>query len=170
MKSEITSFGAVLLFVLGAVMFTSLTLLLGKFIRPHRPNDEKNTIYESGESPVGNAWAMFNPKFYIIAIVFLLFEVEVLFLFPWSEVFISNSHDMKFNKLYTMWALIELISFIALLFLGLLYVWKKGFLDWKLKAITTQHSYQHTKIEHEMYQNINRKYAQHTKPDEKSFR
>ena len=83
----LSSFGEVLLFIIAGVLFIVITLLVSRIIRPDRPNAEKLSTYESGEEPVSHAWSQFNIRFYIIALVFLLFEVEIVFLFPWSTVF-----------------------------------------------------------------------------------
>ena len=78
---EISGFGVALLFILGGVGFVMITLLVGKMLRPVRPNEEKQTTYESGEDPVKSAWGVFNVRFYVVALIFLLFETELVFLF-----------------------------------------------------------------------------------------
>ena len=84
---EISGFGTVLLFILGGLFFIIVALFMGKLLRPNHPNEEKMTTYESGEEPVNNAWGAFNVRFYVIALIFILFEVELVFLFPWAIVF-----------------------------------------------------------------------------------
>ncbi|HEX6224880.1 MAG TPA: NADH-quinone oxidoreductase subunit A, partial [Chryseolinea sp.] len=86
-EQYLSAFGEVLLFIVAGVIFILVTLLVSKLIRPDRPNPEKLSTYESGEEPVSSAWSQFNIRFYIIALIFLLFEVEIVFLFPWSTVF-----------------------------------------------------------------------------------
>ena len=76
---EISGFGTVLLFLVGGIGFLMVTLLLGKLLRPNRPTPEKQTTYESGEEPSGTAWGQFNVRFYIVALIFLLFEAELVF-------------------------------------------------------------------------------------------
>jgi len=100
-----------------------------RLIAPHKPNPEKLTSYECGEEPTGNAWLPFNSRFYVIALVFLLFDVEMVFIFPWAIVF--GSHTI--NEIEPRWgalSLIEMFLFLGILILGLAYVWVKGDLNW----------------------------------------
>lgn len=103
---------------------------------PNHPNAEKLSSYECGEEPTGSAWLPFNSRFYVIALVFLLFEVEMVFVFPWATVF--GSHEINnFDPRWGMLSLIEMFLFLGVLILGLVYVWCKGDLDWiKPKPIT----------------------------------
>lgn len=155
--SEISEFGNILLFIVGGILFVMLVLLVGKMIRPARPNAEKNATYESGEEAVGNAWAMFNPRFYIIALIFLLFEVELVFMFPWATVFGNKEWILLTHGVWGKLAVIEMSFFIGILALGLAYVWKKGYLDWQQpnKIALTEA----TNFKKAMYQGINEKYA-----------
>lgn len=89
-------------------------------LRPHRPYPEKLTSYECGEEPIGNAWIRFNVRFYVIALIFLIFEVEIVFLFPWALVY----------RELGLFAFIEMAVFLLILLVGLAYVWVKGDLDW----------------------------------------
>src|SRR3954451_13684915 len=77
----------VLLFVAVGVGFIFVHLMAGKLIRPSRPGAEKGTIYECGEPTVGSAWVQFDLRFYVVALLFVIFDVEVAFFFPWAEVF-----------------------------------------------------------------------------------
>lgn len=100
-----------------------------RLIAPKKPNAEKLTSYECGEEPTGSAWLPFNSRFYVIALVFLLFEVEMVFIFPWAIVFGRhevNEFDSRWDKL----ALTEMFLFLGILILGLIYVWAKGDLNW----------------------------------------
>ncbi|MDB5016076.1 MAG: dehydrogenase [Mucilaginibacter sp.] len=102
---------------------------INRLLAPHKPNPEKLTSYECGEEPTGSAWLPFNSRFYVIALVFLLFDVEMVFIFPWAIVF--GNHEM--NNLDARWgwlALTEMFIFLGILILGLAYVWRKGDLDW----------------------------------------
>ena len=119
-----------LLFIVGGTIFILGGLGTAWLVRPKRPNEEKNTSYESGEDPVSTAWGKFNMRFYIVAIIFILFEVEVVFLFPWSTVFGRKELIQGTNGLWGWFALIEMLLFIAILLLGLAYAWVKGYLDW----------------------------------------
>ncbi len=119
-----------LLFIVGGTVFILGGLGTAWLIRPKRPNAQKNTSYESGEDPVSTAWGKFNIRFYIVAIIFILFEVEVVFLFPWSTVFGRKEIIDGTNGLWGWFALIEMLLFIIILLLGLAYAWVKGYLDW----------------------------------------
>ncbi|MBC6400815.1 MAG: NADH-quinone oxidoreductase subunit A [Ekhidna sp.] len=128
---EISGFGVVLLFFVGGVAFILFTLLVGKILRPHRPNKEKLTIYESGEEPTGTAWSQFNIRFYVVALVFLLFEAELVFLFPWAVVFGKEDLVKETDGLWMSFTMIETFIFIGILILGLAYVWANGMLGWE---------------------------------------
>lgn len=100
-----------------------------KFISPNNPNPEKLTSYECGEETTGSAWIPFNSRFYVIALIFLLFDVEMMFIFPWATVFADKNIAAVDNR----WAIIsitEMFIFMGILILGLAYVWVKGDLDW----------------------------------------
>ena len=127
---EISGFGTVLLFIVGAVGFVLAMLLTGKILRPNNPTKEKQTTYESGEEPSGTAWGKFNVRFYVIALIFLLFEAELVFLFPWATVFGDEQMIKEANGLWGLFSLIETFIFIGILAVGLAYVWAKGMLDW----------------------------------------
>ena len=127
---DINGFGTVGLFVLGGLGFILMALMLGKLLRPNRPNEEKLTTYESGEDPVNNAWGQFNLRFYIIALVFILFEVELVFLFPWAVVFADADLILATDGLWGWFSLIETGIFILILAVGLAYVWANGMLTW----------------------------------------
>lgn len=127
---EISGFGIVLLFIIGGVAFILVTLLVGKMLRPHRPNEEKLTTYEAGEDPAGGAWGQFNVRFYVVALVFLLFEAELVFLFPWAIVFGKEELVNETGGLWASFTMIEAFIFIGVLGIGLAYVWAKGMLQW----------------------------------------
>ncbi|MDB5089896.1 MAG: dehydrogenase [Mucilaginibacter sp.] len=106
-----------------------VAFLINKLLAPNNPTPEKLTSYECGEETTGNAWLPFNSRFYVIALVFLLFDVEMVFIFPWATVFGSheiNNYDPRWGWL----ALTEMFVFLGILILGLAYVWVKGDLDW----------------------------------------
>src|SRR3546814_15129306 len=85
--AQLTEFGKILLIGVAGTLLVLFTLLLGKVLSPNKPTPEKLSTYECGEEAVGNAWIQFNPRFYVIALIFLLFDVELLFIFPWATVF-----------------------------------------------------------------------------------
>jgi NADH-quinone oxidoreductase subunit A len=96
------------------------TLALSRLVRPHVPHPEKLTTYESGIDPIGQGWAQANVRYYIFALLFVIFDVEAVFLFPWALVF---------ERLGTQ-AFVEMVVFIAILALALLYAIKKKVLEW----------------------------------------
>ena len=152
----VSGFGEILLFAIGGLVFLGGGLLTSWLLRPSRPNEEKLTTYESGEDPMGSAWGRVNIRFYLIALIFLLFEVEIVFLFPWSTVFGSQSLMESTEGLWGTYALIEMFIFITILLLGLVYAWSKGFLDWP-KPDVNKEKYQ-SPVPSDLYDNINSKY------------
>ncbi|MEM7297853.1 MAG: NADH-quinone oxidoreductase subunit A, partial [Bacteroidota bacterium] len=106
------------------------TLLAGKILRPTNPTAEKQTTYESGEEPSGSAWGQFNVRFYVVALIFLLFEAELVFLFPWATVFGKESLLVESDGLWAKFSMIETFIFISILLVGLAYVWSSGMLEW----------------------------------------
>lgn len=126
----ISDFGFILLFIISAIIVLAVVFGIAKFIRPNKPNIEKLSTYESGEEPEGNANVQFNIRYYIVALVFILFEVELVFLFPWATVFGSEQLYNLTGGLWGWVSTIEMFIFIGLLALGLAYAWIKGYLDW----------------------------------------
>jgi len=118
-------FANILVFVALSVGFVAMVLMLGRLIRPRIPEIAKDDAYECGEKPVGNAWIQFNFRFYLVALVFIIFEVEVAFMFPVAAVFRRWVADGQ-----GVLALVEVAIFTLILFVGLLYVWSKGDLRW----------------------------------------
>ncbi len=115
------SFASVLLFFVVGFVLLAFTLLLSRLIQPKgKPGADKYIPYECGELPEGSAWIRFNIRFYVIALIFIIFDVEIVFLLPWAVVF----------KRLGAFAFIEGLIFIGILLVGLAYVWKKGDLDW----------------------------------------
>jgi len=152
----LSAFGEVLLFILAGVIFILVTLFVSKIIRPHRPNPEKLATYESGEEPIGSAWSQFNIRFYIIALIFLLFEVEIVFLFPWSTIFANEELIKETQGMWGWFSLMEMVVFILVLALGLAYAWVNGHLDWiKPDPKPTEFS---SPVPREHYNAINEKY------------
>jgi NADH-quinone oxidoreductase subunit A len=117
----LSEFGIVLLFIILGSLFVGIALVAGTLISPSRPNPIKNSTYECGEVPIGETWGKFNVRFYVIALVFLLFDVEIVFLLAWAVVF----------KQLGWFAFIEMIVFVVILLSGFAYIWIKGDLDWE---------------------------------------
>lgn len=128
----LSDFGYILLFIIAALVLLGVMLTVARFLRPDRPNEEKLTTYESGEDPLGNANIQFNVRFYVIALIFVLFEIELLFLFPWAVVFGNEDLIGQTNGQWGWFALAEMTVFVLILVLGLAYAWVKGYLDWVL--------------------------------------
>ncbi|HYD49217.1 MAG TPA: NADH-quinone oxidoreductase subunit A [Terriglobales bacterium] len=118
-------FATVGVFFLLAIAFVMLMLTLGKFLRPQNPDPVKLTTYECGEPPTGSAWLNFNIRFYIVALIFLVFEVEIAFLLPVALVFRSWVEQGQGWFVFA-----EILVFLAILLVGLVYVWAKGDFDW----------------------------------------
>ncbi len=130
----IEQFGYIAAFLLAGILFLAIVLTLARFIRPNRPNEEKLSTYESGEEPAGNANTRFNPRFYVIALLFVLFEVELVFLFPWAVVFRDKSL-VAASPDWSAFTLIEMLIFVGILALGLAFAWKRGYLDWEKPVV-----------------------------------
>ena len=122
-------FANIAVFVGLALGFVAMVLLLGRVIRPRIPEINKEVAYECGEKPVGTAWIQFNFRFYLVAIIFVIFDVEVAFMFPVATVF--RNWVAQGNGVL---ALVEVAIFVLILFVGLIYVWSKGDLKW-FKAV-----------------------------------
>jgi NADH-quinone oxidoreductase subunit A len=116
----LTQHASILVFLAAIVGLMAFTLVLWKVLRPERFDEEKTTTYECGEEPVGNAWIQFNIRFYVFALIFIVFDVEAVFLLPWATVF---------RELGAL-AYVEGLVFIAILAVALAYVWRKGDLAW----------------------------------------
>lgn len=123
------NYANVVIFTLVGVGFIFVTLCLCSLIRPHVPMLEKLSTYECGEEAVGSAWMNFNIRFYVVALVFVVFDVEVALMFPVARIFrewIERGDGLI--------ALIEIFAFIFILLVGFVYAWSKGDLDWMKKV------------------------------------
>ena len=100
-------------------------LLLGKRVR----NAAKDTPYESGMQPIGSARERFSVKFFLVAMVFILFDIEAIFLYPWAVVYRELAHQSR------LFPFVEMLLFIVLVLAGFFYIWKKGVLDWSHEAM-----------------------------------
>ena len=126
------NFANVLVFLLVGVGFVFSSLLIGNLVRPKVPLPEKLATYECGELPTEDAWINFNTRFYVIALIFIIFDVEIAFMFPVGVVFRQWIKDGA-----GLWALAEVATFVLILLLGLVYVWIKGDLAW-VKKVTLE--------------------------------
>ena len=114
----------ILLLGVFAVLFAAINLGLTHLLGPKRPNRVKLSVYESGVQPIGDARQRFTIRFDLIAMLFIIFDIEVVFLYPWAMVF------KKFSETSGLFILIEMLVFIGILLLGYIYAWKKGGLTW----------------------------------------
>ncbi|MEX2336202.1 MAG: NADH-quinone oxidoreductase subunit A [Fulvivirga sp.] len=156
-NSEISAFGEVLIFLIGGLLFILGGMFTAWMVRPNRPNEEKLETYESGEQPLGSAWARFNIRFYIVALLFVLFEVEIIFLFPWATVFGRKELIEQTNGMWGWFSLIEMFIFIFILALGLAWAWVRGYLDWP-KAGHSKTAFK-SPVPKALYDRINKKYG-----------
>lgn len=116
----ISDYVFVLFTILLAVVFVGAGLIVSRLVAPNRPNKWKNSSYECGEDTIGDTWIPFNVAYYLFALIFLIFEVESAFLYPWAMVF----------KEFGIVGLIEIGVFVSILIIGLIYAWRKGALEW----------------------------------------
>lgn len=119
------NFANVLVFTLLGLGLCAFHMILGSFLRPHNPETKKLTTYECGELPTGSAWINFNIRFYLIALVFVIFDIEVAFIYPVAVVF--REFVLNGNGLF---AMAEIFLFLGILLVGLIYVWAKRDLEW----------------------------------------
>ena len=124
-------YGYVFIFFLFGVLFVILNVsVLSRLLRPFIYEEQKETTYECGEPPVGSSWVRFDMRFYTVALLFLIFDVEVAFLYPWALIF----QELKGTGLFIF---MEMAVFVAVLLVGLVYVWARGDLDW-IKSTASQ--------------------------------
>ena len=155
--NEVSNFGFVLLFLIAGFAFTLLALFVSSLLRPNRPNSEKLKTYECGEESMGNTWGQFNVRFYVIALIFVLFEVEIIFLFPWAIVFGQKDLMEVSEGSWGWFAFLEMFFFVFILGLGLVYVWIKGYLNWFKPQVKIKDF--DSKVSQDLYTKINDKYS-----------
>lgn len=111
----------VIVFLLIGIFLPFASLwVIGPMLRPNKPTKEKQTTYESGVDPIGDAHVRYNARYYLFALLFVVFDVETLFLYPWA---------VSYHKL-GLFALVEILIFIFMLVVGLIYAWRKKVLEW----------------------------------------
>ena len=115
------NYSPIIIYTILAIIMVVVPLFIQSLISPkHNKGGSKLTSYECGEVPEGSAWVKFNVRFYVIALIFIIFDVEVVFMFPWAVVF------QELGLL----AFIEMLIFLVILLVGFAYVWVKGDLGW----------------------------------------
>ena len=120
MSTFLRSFLVVVWFCLAAVLIAGLLLWVSSLLRPSKPGREKMLTYESGVDPVGEGWSQSQVRYYIFALLFVIFDVEAVFIFPWATQL----------ERYGMFGLVEMGIFVFVLLLGLVYAWRKRVLRW----------------------------------------
>jgi len=123
-SSFLAAHTAILAFLIVSVGFVAVSLVLWWALRPSRFSEEKLTTYECCENPQGNAWIQFNIRFYVFALIFIIFDVEAVFLLPWAVVF------RRLGEEQGLLPFMEGLVFIGILVVALTYVWRKGDLEW----------------------------------------
>jgi NADH-quinone oxidoreductase subunit A len=114
------NYAIVVVFLLLGILLPVVALTAGKLLRPNRPTAAKQTTYESGIEPFHEANVRFHARYYIFALLFVIFDVETVFLYPWA---------VAYDKL-GLFALVEMLIFVVMLLIGLVYAWKKKVLTW----------------------------------------
>ena len=113
------------LMLLGLAIVAATTMIAGShFLGPRRPTEIKERPYESGMPPLGSAHERFSVKFYLVAVLFILFDIETVFLIPWAVIFMGH------GTASTGFLLVEMLVFMLVLFVGYVYVWKRGAFQW----------------------------------------
>lgn len=149
---------SILIFLAVGATLLAANLVLGRFVRPDKPSVEKGETYECGEVPIGSAWGQFDIRFYVVALLFVIFDVELAFFFPWAVVFGSANRaasadlpaDQRIQAVQTLdptlpatgtpdpeamhslaWiAFADIMVFFGVLLVGFAYLWRRGDLDW----------------------------------------
>ena len=129
------------IFILAGGGLLAANLVIGRLVRPEKPSPEKAEVYECGESPIGSAWVQFDLRFYIVALVYLIFDVEVALFYPWAVAYgsadkLGESIGMSGFAIRQV-ALVDMLFFFGVLMVGFAYLWRFGYLDWVRSAATT---------------------------------
>lgn len=119
----LTDYIYVLIFMLGGIFMVGAALTTARLLRPSNPNPDKNATYECGEVTIGQAWVQYDIKYYLYALLFVIFDVEAVFLIPWAVSFKSMGDMIVFS-------FAEMLIFIFILAIALVYAWKRGILKW----------------------------------------
>src|SRR5437870_10886420 len=132
---------SVTVFLAFGAFFVFANLIVGAFARPKIPNPEKATVYECGEPVIGSSWVQFDLRFYIVALVYLIFDVEVALFYPWAVAYgnaptLAQSIGMSAQALRGV-AIVDMLFFFGVLLVGFAYLWRFGYLDWVRSAATT---------------------------------
>ena len=121
---------SVTIFLAFGAAFVFMNLMVGSLVRPKLPNPEKAATYECGEPSIGSSWVQFDLRFYIVALVYLVFDVEVALFYPWA---VAYGRTAALRPV----ALVDMLFFFGVLLVGFAYLWRFGYLDWVRSAATT---------------------------------
>jgi len=138
---QLSEYGKILIIILIGIFLVAMTIMAARLLSVNKPTPQKLSTYECGEDAVGSSWVQFNPRFYVIALIFLLFDVELIFIFPWATVF-GQAEYIAADGRWGWFTLIEMALFVGILIIGLIFVWVKGDLEW-VKPI---HQRPHVKV------------------------
>ncbi len=116
----LTQYAFIGIFAIICLALPMIGLVMAWLLRPKKPNPAKNATYECGLETIGDTWVQFKASYYLYALIFVVFDVEAIFIFPWA---------VAYNKL-GLYALIEMVIFVTILLGGLLYAWRKKALEW----------------------------------------
>lgn len=132
---------SIFLFAVIGAAFVLAALVFGSFLRPQIPHPEKLATYECGEPAIGSSWVQFDLRFYIVALVFLIFDVEVALFYPWAVAYgdAARLAAQLGTSLFSvrLVALVDMLFFFGVLLVGFAYLWRFGYLDWVRSAATT---------------------------------
>lgn len=109
-----------MIFVVVGIAMSLGALIVGKLVRTRLPHPEKNAAYECGEPTIGSSWVQFDLRFYVVALVFLIFDIEIALFYPWAVAY-------KTSGIAAMW---DMLFFFGVIVVGFLYLWRFGYLDW----------------------------------------
>ncbi|MEP0844949.1 MAG: NADH-quinone oxidoreductase subunit A [Phycisphaerae bacterium] len=123
------------LFVIAGFLMIFGALFAGRFVRPQLPHADKSAAYECGEPAFGTSWVQFDLRFYVVALVFLIFDVEVALFYPWAVVYGGGAHrgsgaGAEVLQQVKVAALFDMLFFFGVIVVGFLYLWRFGYLDW----------------------------------------
>ena len=132
---------SITLFILVGTLMVSAPLIAGSLLRPKLPNPDKLATYECGEPAIGPSWIQFDLRYYNVALVYLVFDVEVALLYPWAVAWGSAGSPEIAQKLsvfeFRTVAFVDLVVFFGIVLVGFAYLWRFGYLDWVRSAATT---------------------------------
>jgi NADH-quinone oxidoreductase subunit A len=134
-----------LIFLSVGVVFLALNLALGRLLRPNKPEAMKDEVYECGEPAEGSPWVRFDLRFYVVALLFVIFDVEVAFFFPWAEVFgkatqtaeLTGGEEAALARDFAWLAFADFAIFFGILLTGFAYLWHRGDLEW-VRSVAAQ--------------------------------